>query len=97
LKDLDLRKFCSDVESVLIKNLEGCIEEIKEYYLGKEYSLSTSQVFIRKLSQIDPAKISEWERRFVEALHAKLDEGMSISLKEEKILDQILGRFRPEV
>jgi hypothetical protein len=79
-------------EEEISRNLKGCIEEIKEYYLGKEYSLSASEVFLRKLAQTDPTQLSEWEKRFVEALHAKLDKGQNISLKEERILNQILDK-----
>lgn len=82
-------------EEEINKNLESCIEEIKEYYLGKEYSLSPREVFIKKLAKIDPHKVSEWERRFVEMLNIKLTQGKDISLKEERILNQVLDKLHP--
>jgi hypothetical protein len=80
-------------EEEISKNLEGCLEEIKEYYLGKEYSLSSREVLMRKLTRIDPSKISEWERRFIEMVDVKLSEGKGISLKEERILNKILDKL----
>lgn len=74
-------------------NLEGCIEEIKEHYLGEEYALSSREVFIRKLRDIQPEKLSEWEKRFVESLKNKLSGKKDISLKEERILNQILKKL----
>lgn len=81
-------------EEEITGNIEGCIEEIKEHYLGKEYSLSPSEVFTRKLREIDPRRVSEWERRFIEALEIKLSQGKIISLREEKILHQIIDKIR---
>ncbi len=76
-------------EEEINRNLKGCIEEIKEHYLGKNYALSTREVFIETLNDIDTNNISEWERRFVESLRIKLNQGKDISLKEERILYQI--------
>jgi len=83
-------------EEEIDRNLEGCVEEIKEHYFGKEYSLSPHEVFIRKLENIDLRELSEWERIFAETLKIKLNRGRNISLKEERILHQILKKLRSE-
>jgi len=83
-------------EEEINRNLEGCIEEIKEHYLGKQYSLSASEVFRRKLDSIDPQKLSEWEMTFIKTLNIKLAQGKTISLKEERTLDKILRKLSPD-
>lgn len=80
-------------EEEINRNLEGCIEEIKEHYLGKDYALSSREVFMRKLNNIPIDKLSEWEERFVKSLRTRLSVGKDISLNEERILNKILEKF----
>lgn len=73
-------------------NLENCIEEIKEHYLGEEYALSNNDVFLKKIYALQSHKISEWEQKFIDSLAEKLHQDKDISLKEERILNQICGK-----
>lgn len=82
----------SEIE--ITNNLKGCIEEIKSYYLGKDYALSSTEILLDKISRISTEAISEWERKFIESLLFKLSKKEAISLLEERILDITFSKRR---
>jgi len=81
-------------EEEITRNIEGCIEEVKEHYFGKEHALTPNEIFMRMLTKIDPRKLSKWEVAFIDTLTDKLNQGKSISLKEERILQNIFTRLK---
>jgi hypothetical protein len=81
-------------EGEITNNLEGCLEEIKSHYMGKEYALSSSEVLLKKISQIPFELISEWERKFVESILYKLNRNEGITVLEERILDTTIKNAR---
>jgi len=80
-------------EEEINNNLEGCVEEIKETFLGKPFALSPIESLTNKIKMIPFDKLSNWERLFLESLENKILKGSKVSLKEEKILNDILKKF----
>lgn len=80
-------------EEEIKNNIEGCIEEIKAQYFGLQHALSSNEVIFNKLMKIDFEKLSDWEKRFINSLKTRLTQGNLISLKEERILQEILDKM----
>ncbi|KPQ44188.1 MAG: TPR repeat protein [Candidatus Methanoperedens nitroreducens] len=78
--------------SEIHNNLERCVEEIKNLYLGDAYSKTSQEVLHRQLLRINPEKLNDWEKRFYNSMFDYLDDDNRLTLKQERIVKQILDK-----
>lgn len=80
-------------ETEIVNNIESCIEEIKAQYFGAQHALSPNEALLKKILKINQEEITDFEKEFIISLSKRLNEGKVISLKEEKILQDIFHKF----
>ena len=75
-------------------NIDRCIEEIKETYLGTELTTKPKDLIVKKMLKINPAILSKTQAQFYDSFWQQLKNDIPFTIKQERSIQWMVDKTK---